>query len=408
MRAEADQPDSAERQQAEHGGARHSPALAPSPRCEHEERQHQAGGDLDADADDKRPGGGAKARAGPGRQGERRREHHHDQRVVVRPADRQHEQHRVQPDERGGQATRVAQLPGGARNQRDGGEARRHGDRLERPQAARQPERRRGVAGEREQRSVGGVLVGPADEPEDFVARGLCRHVRVGIKAVQRSQAREAQIAEDVLGDQRRTQQQDHVRGDDRRDERAQRQRAGERQHQQVARAHDQHQRLKATRAEAHAKARQRSRQPTRPSAAAARDVLRRFSGRTGGRQEDRHDDAQQGEQAERARDHGGTARRRATAAAQAPVTAAGSLDRHAGYSRGGRHRSHCYVYWSGRRVMGKLESPMQPRMRVPRDANRCTCVRHVSLPVQGALPSTCDFTAANRHRAGPPGRVAS
>jgi hypothetical protein len=207
VRAEAEHANGAEREQAEHGSPGDLAAFAPARRRQHEERQHQPGGHLDADADDERSGGGAKARARASSQSQGRREHHHDQRVVVRAADCEHEQHGIQPDERGGPAARVPQLAGRPCNQGDRGKTRGDGERLERPQAARQAERGGGVAGEREQRPVGGVLVGPADEPEDFVAGGLRRHVRVRVQAVQRAEAGEAQVAKDVLGEQRRSQQ---------------------------------------------------------------------------------------------------------------------------------------------------------------------------------------------------------
>ena len=338
MRAETDQREQAEREQAQHGRPGHPPALAPAARREHEERQRQARCDLDGDADDERRGPGAKARHRTRCERERGGEHHHDQRVVVRPADRQHEQHRVQADERRRPAPRLAELAGGARHERDGGEARGDGEDLERPQAARQAERRGGVAGKREQRSVGRVLIGPADEPEDFVASRLRGHVRVRVQAVQCPEAREAEVAEDVLGDQRRTQQQDRVGGDDRRDERAHRQGARERQHEQVAGAHDQRERLKVARAEAHAQALQRPGQPAGPAAAAPWDVLRWFSGGTGCREEDRHEDPQQAEQAERAGNRC-RARQRPARAARSAFRAAGGLERRCGQSRGGRHR---------------------------------------------------------------------
>jgi hypothetical protein len=339
MGAEADQSDGAEREQAEHGRECDLPAFAPARGREHEERQHEAGADLDAHADDERRGGRTKARAGPGGERQRGGEHHHDQRVVVRAADRQHEQDGVQPEERGGPATRVSELAGGARDEGDRREARGDGERLERPQAAGEAERGGGVAGEREQRPVGRMLVGPADEPEDFVAGGLGGDVRVRVQAVQRSQASEAEVAEHVLGDQRRPQQQDRVRGEDRRDDRAHRQRARARQHEQVAGAHDQRQRLKGPRAEAHAQAFQRAGHPAGPATAAPRHVLRRFPGSAGDGEEGRHDDARQAEQAECARNPRGAARGRAPAAAQAMPGAGGGVDRHARQGRGGRHR---------------------------------------------------------------------
>lgn len=184
------------------------------------------------------------------------------------------------------------------------------------------------------------MLVGPADEPEDFVAGGLCGHVRVRIESVQRAEAREAEIAEHVLGDQRRPEQQDRVRGEDRRDERAQRQRPSEGEREQVAGAHDQHEHLKAARADAHAQALQRPGQPRRPAAAARGHVLRRFAGCPGGDQEHRHDDARQAQQAQCARDRSARAPcRRAARGAQASVGAAGARDERARQGRGRRHR---------------------------------------------------------------------
>ena len=57
---------------------------------------------------------------------------------------------------------------------------------------------------------------GPSDEREDRIGGHFRGHVRVGVEAVQRSQAGEAQVAEDVLGDQRWPQQQDGVCRSDR------------------------------------------------------------------------------------------------------------------------------------------------------------------------------------------------
>ena len=340
MGAKADQPDGTEREQAEHGGSGHLPPFAPARGREHEERQHQAGRDLDADADHERRGGCAKAGARPGGERKRRGEHHQDQRVVVRPADGQHEQHRVQPDERSGPATRASQLARGARDEGDRGQARGDGDGLERPQAASKPEWRGGVAGECEQRPVGRVLVGPADEPEDFIARGLGGGVRVRVQPVQRAQAGKAQVAEHVLRDQRRSQQQDRVCAKDRRNHSAHRQRARDRQHEQVARAHDQRQRLKAARADTHAQALERAGHPSGPAAAAAGHVLRRFPGCAGDHEEGRHDDPQQGEQPERPRNRRRAARGWAAGAAQATAGAARGIGRHARQGRGGRrHR---------------------------------------------------------------------
>jgi hypothetical protein len=339
VRAKADQADHTDREQADHGRRENLPALAPATRREHEKRQRQAGGDLDAHTNGECRRARAQSRARAGRERQRRGEHHHDQRVVVRSADGEHEQHRVQPDERGGPATGLAELAGRARHQRDRAEAGRCGDGFERPQPAGEPERRRRIAGEREQRSIGGVLIGPSDEPEDFVARSLRRHVRVWVQAVQRSEAREPEIAEDVLGDQRRPEQKNRVRRPDRRDDCPHRQAAREREHEQIAGAHDQRERLKRARAHRHTESLQRPCQPGRPAAAAPGHVLRRFAGGARGGEEDRRDDAQQAERAKRTRDRGGAARRRSAPGAQTVGRATGALKRRSGQGPGGRHR---------------------------------------------------------------------
>ena len=83
------------------------------------------------------------------------------------------------------------------------------------------------------------------------VGGGFGGDVGVGVEAVQSAQAGEGQVAEHVLGDQRRSQQQDQVREHDRRrPARAGGSARAQRQHEQVARAHDQHQRLEAAAAE--------------------------------------------------------------------------------------------------------------------------------------------------------------
>jgi hypothetical protein len=133
MGAEADQPDGAEREQAEHGGAGNLPAFAPARGGEHEKRQDEAGGNLDPDAHHERRGRCAEPRACPGGERQRPGEHHHQQRVVVGAADGEHEQHWVQPDERGRPAARVSELAGRARDECDRGEARGDRDGLERP-----------------------------------------------------------------------------------------------------------------------------------------------------------------------------------------------------------------------------------------------------------------------------------
>jgi hypothetical protein len=298
--AEADQADRAEHDETEHGALERSPPIARARRAEQHERQRQTGRDLHADARHERGRAGAKARRRAGRQRQGARQREQDQRVVVRAAHGEHEQHWIEPDERRRPAARLSEAPGGHRDERDRAEARQHGERLERPQPAREPERHEGIAEQREQRPVGGVLVGPAEEREDFVARGLRGDVRVRVEAVQRAEPGEADVAEHVLGDQRRPEQEDRVGRHHGRRDRAQAERARGQQHEQVARAHDQAERLKAARADAHAEPFQRPGQPPDPAAAARGDVLRGFPRRAGRRQEGACDDAEQAEQPER------------------------------------------------------------------------------------------------------------
>lgn len=269
VRSEADQPNRRQREQAQPGARRHRDALAAVLGGEHEERQHDAGRDLDADPRDQHAGAGAQARAGPGGERERSGEQEQDQRVVVRPPDRELEQHRVQAHEGRRPAGGMAEDRGGPRDQRHRAEARADRDRLERPQPAGETQRGRRVAGEREERAVGGVLEGPADEREDRIARGFGRHMRVGVEAVQGAHAGEAEVAEHVLGEQGRPEQEDQVGQHDRREERAHSERPRGEQHEQVARAHDQRKRLEAARRDAEAQALERTSQPTRPAAAA-------------------------------------------------------------------------------------------------------------------------------------------
>jgi hypothetical protein len=197
--AEADQRDSAEHDEADRRARERLHALAWQAGSEHQERQREAGCDLDRDARDERRRRRANARARAGAQQQRRREREQDQRVVVRAADGEHEQDRVQPDESRRPARRVPEPSGRARDQRDGREARDDRDRLERPQAAGEAERCCRVAEQREQRAVWRVLIRPADEREDFVAGGLRGHVRVRVEAVQRAEPREGRVTEDVL-----------------------------------------------------------------------------------------------------------------------------------------------------------------------------------------------------------------
>jgi hypothetical protein len=205
-------------------------ALARARRREHEEGEREPGGHLHPEPRHERAGGGAKARLRARGERERRGEREHDQRVVVRAAERQLEQHRVQADEGRRPAARAAGAVRGAGDERNRADARRERHRLQRPQARCERQRRERIAGQREQGTVGGVFEGPSDEREGGVGGRFCRHVRIRVQAVQGAHPREAQIAEDVLGDERRAEEEDHLRGDDRTGDRAQR---------KLARAHE-------------------------------------------------------------------------------------------------------------------------------------------------------------------------
>jgi len=59
----------------------------------------------------------------------------------------------------------------------------------------------------------------PSDERVDRIGGRFGGDMRVGVQAVQRTHAREREVAENVLGDQRRPQEQGHVRQQHRRGE---------------------------------------------------------------------------------------------------------------------------------------------------------------------------------------------
>ena len=303
MRAEADQRHHRHRHQRAAGAERRAHAFARPRWSQHEERQHQPGGHLHAHRRRQRARRRARALACARGPYERQRQRQQQQRVVVCAADRQHQQHRVQAHERRRPARRVAQARGRARDQRDRAEARDDRQRLERPQAAREAKRHQRVAEEREQRPVGGVLELPVDEPQHRVGGRFGGEVGVRVEAVQDAHACEREVAEDILGDQRRPQQQDRVGEHDRAGQRRRRQPPRDEQHEQVARAHDQHQRLEAAAGEAHAEPVQRTRQPRGPAAAARGDVLAGRRGGAGAHEKDARHDAAQPQRAERSRE---------------------------------------------------------------------------------------------------------
>jgi hypothetical protein len=309
VHAEADHADREQHEQAERGARQRREALPSQRRCEDEERQHEPCGQLDSHTHRERARSGTQARTGPGAQREREREQRHDERVVVRAADRQHEQNGIQPHEARRPTAAAPEAVHGAPGQGDRGEARERSERLERPQTARQPERRGGVAGEREQRAVWGVLKRPADEREDPVGGRFGGEVRVGVEAVQRAHARKREVTEHVLGDQRRSEQQDRVREHDRSRDRAHRKPSRGREDERVARAHDQREGLEAPTAQTHAEAVPRACEPRWPATAARRHILRRR--RRGARAHQQHgrEDAEQSHRSDRPHETGGHAR---------------------------------------------------------------------------------------------------
>ena len=143
-------------------------------------------------------------------------------------------------------------------------------------------------------------MVGPAEVVDDRVGGRFCGDARVGVKPVKRAHAREAEIAEHVLGYQRRTQQQGDVRGEDRQRERPPGKSARHEQDREIAAAHHERERLEAARAQGLAKTLVWTRQPARPASAAGGDILRWFAGRPGRQQKAAPDEAEQGERSDR------------------------------------------------------------------------------------------------------------
>jgi hypothetical protein len=219
VQAKADHRDDRQREYRGAPTQRHPHPFACARRGEDQKRECQPGSQLDAHAGHERTGAGAQTRSATRAcrgQRKRCRKRQQQQQVVVGTTNSQHQHHRIQAHERDRPRWRMAESRGCPRDQRDRAEARGDGDRLEGPQAASKAQRRDRIAQEREQRTVGGVLKRPADEQEHGVGRRLRRNVRVGVQPMQRPQACERQVAEHVLGDQRRPEQQDQVRRHDR------------------------------------------------------------------------------------------------------------------------------------------------------------------------------------------------
>jgi hypothetical protein len=339
VHAEADNAHQRDREQAAAGAQGDGRALASLRGCEHQERQQQRSGHLDGDASGQRQRRGAQTWAGAGAEKQREREREQYQRVVVSPTDGEREQHRVQPDERGGPARRAPDASCGEGDQRDRGEAREHSHGFEHPQPCRESQGSERVAGEREQRPVRRVLKRPADETEDRVCGRFGGDVGVRVESVQRAHAREREVAEDVLGDQWRPQQQDHVGDHDRRRDRHERKPLGGHEHERVARAHQQHQRLEARAGKPDVQATQRAGKPRRPAADASGHVLRRRRCRPGAQQRDGRDDANQPERTEHLHREC-----RGSAALGVGVPRPSARARRGRYRGRRLHCAHCYV----------------------------------------------------------------
>lgn len=117
------------------------------------------------------------------------------------------------------------------------------------------------------------MLERPAHEGVHMVRGDVGRHMGVWVEPVCRAEPGEGQVAEDVLGDQRRPEQQRDMCAHDRGCQRLARQAARAEQDQQVARAHDQHQRLEPTAAQPPPETVQGTGQPGGPAAARGRHI---------------------------------------------------------------------------------------------------------------------------------------
>ena len=112
-------------------------------------------------------------------------------------------------------------------------------DRLQRPERDRHADLRERKGRDREQRAVHAGEVLRARERVDRVAGNVVRAVRVRIEAVNHVEPRVRDVAEHVLREQRRSEQEQHVRGHDRDDDRARAERAAPSQHRAVGEHRD-------------------------------------------------------------------------------------------------------------------------------------------------------------------------
>jgi hypothetical protein len=140
------------------------------------------------------------------------------------------------------------------------------------------------------------MLKRPADEGKDSVCRGFGGDVGVGVESVQHTQSGELEVAEDILGDQRWSEQQRQVRGNDPRSDRPPGEDAGRGKRRGVSGAQEQRPNLEARRADTQPKAVQGSVQPARPTSDARRHILCGLAGGAGHHtKQTRHDRHQPG-----------------------------------------------------------------------------------------------------------------
>jgi hypothetical protein len=153
MRAETDEPEQEQGHERDGRGCQRAQSLATLGLREHEKREHDPGAGLCADPRHER--GDSLAARTLCAERESARESQDHERVVVRAADGQYEQNRVQAHEGRSPHPRAAEALGCSGAQPHGRKAGENGDRLHRPQPAGDPEWGRGVARKREERSVG-------------------------------------------------------------------------------------------------------------------------------------------------------------------------------------------------------------------------------------------------------------
>jgi hypothetical protein len=236
MRPKADNRHDREQAKRAKRARRHARALPPSRGGKHHKREHEPGGGLHADPDHEQSGccpevlgarrNGDAPRARGGHAGfassERQRpgQDQQHERVVVRTADGKPKQHGIQADEHACRLRRASHHACRASGQGDRREAAQDSQSLEGPQAAAEPERGKRIGAEREQGPIGRMLERPADERKDSVRWSFSSDMGVGVESVQYPKASKLEVAEGILRDKRRTEQQQQIGRQDRKRDR--------------------------------------------------------------------------------------------------------------------------------------------------------------------------------------------